>query len=129
QAAFITEEQLAKVASKLGVSSDDLFDILYDKKYINRKMNINVEKREEFFSEFPDFETGLSTGKVKDRNKNKPKPVRIRQGAYDEIRELWEKINQRYLLFYDKDLDKDMENVVLSILETPGVFTDVVMTS
>ena len=42
---------------------------------------------------------------------------------------LWEKINQRYLLFYDKDLDEDMQDVVLSILEEQGVFTDVVMTS
>ena len=39
------------------------------------------------------------------------------------------KINQRYLLFYDKDLDEDMRDVVLSILEEQGVFTDVVMTS
>ncbi|MDU5444874.1 MAG: type III restriction-modification system endonuclease, partial [Finegoldia magna] len=61
--------------------------------------------------------------------KNKPQPVRIRKGAYNEIRELWEKINQRYLLFYDRDLDKDMKDVVLSILEEPGVFIDVVMTS
>ncbi len=129
QTDFITEEQLDKIASKLGVTSDNLFDVLYDKKYIDRKLNINLEKREEFFSEFPDFETGLLTGKVKDRNKNKPTPVKIRKGAYNEIRELWEKINQRYLLFYDKDLDGDMESVVLSILETPGVFTDVVMTS
>lgn len=129
QAAMITEEQLAKVASKLAITSDDLFDILYDKKYIDRKMNINIEKRDEFFAEFPDFEMGLSSGKVKDRNKNKPQPVRIRKGAYNEIRELWEKINQRYLLFYDRDLDEDMKDVVLSILEEQGVFTDVVMTS
>lgn len=125
----ITEEQLAKVASKLAITSDDLFDILYDKKYIDRKMNINIEKRDEFFAEFPDFEMGLSSGKVKDRNKNKPQTIRIRKGAYNEIRELWEKINQRYLLFYDRDIDKVMKDVVLSILEEPGVFTDVVMTS
>lgn len=129
QAAIITEEQLAKVASKLAITSDDLFDILYDKQYIDRKMNINVEKRDEFFAEFPEFEMGLSSGKVKDRNKNKPRPVKIRKGAYNEIRELWEKINQRYLLFYDRDLDKDMKDVLLSILEKQGVFTDVVMTS
>ncbi|ENZ3929449.1 type III restriction-modification system endonuclease [Listeria monocytogenes] len=129
QAAIITEEQLAKVASKLAITSDDLFDILYDKQYIDRQMNINVEKRDEFFAEFPEFEMGLSSGKVKDRNKNKPRPVKIRKGAYNEIRELWEKINQRYLLFYDRDLDKDMKDVLLSISEKQGVFTDVVMTS
>ena len=45
------------------------------------------------------------------------------------MREFWEKINQRYLLFYDADLNEDMEAVVLSIFEKPGVFTDVVMRS
>src|SRR5699024_12557436 len=100
---------------------------LYEKKYIDRKMNINIEKRDEFFAEFPDFEMGLSSGKVKDRNKTKTKPVRIRKGAYNEIRELWEKINQRYLLFYDKDLYKDMIDVVLSLLVLNDDFSDVFM--
>src|SRR5699024_215944 len=118
-----------KVASKLAITTDDLFDILYDKKYIDPKMYINIEKRDPSFAEFPDFEMTLSSGQVKDRNNNKPQPDRIRKGAYNEISELWEKINQRYLLFYDRDLDKDMKDVVLSILEEQGVFTDVVMTS
>jgi len=36
-------------------------------------------------------------------------------------------INQRYLLF--KNLDMDIKSVVLSIIDHPGVFTDVLMTS
>src|SRR5699024_11682667 len=96
---------------------------------IYQNIYINILKRLVFFAEILDFEMDLSSRKVKDKNKNKPQPVRMRKGAYNEIRELWEKINQRYLLFYDRDLDKDMKDVVLSILEEQGVFTDVVMTS
>jgi len=48
--------------------------------------------------------------------------VKIRKAAYNDIKELWERINQRYLLFYDKDLDVNMEDVVLSILEAENVF-------
>lgn len=129
QASAISEERLQMVAKKLGVPPDDLFDALYDKHYIDRRMNIKLEARDAFFSEYPDFATGLSSGKVKDRNVTKPKPVKIRKAAYNEIRELWETINQRYLLFYDADLDIDMDIVVLSLFEQPGVFTDVVMTS
>lgn len=128
QASVISEEKLNQVAKKLGVSSDDLFDALYDKHYIDRRMNIKPDMRDAFFTEYPDFATGLSSGKVKDRNVIKPKPVKIRKAVYNEIRELWEKINQRYLLFYDADLDTGMEAVVLSILEQ-GIFTDVYMTS
>lgn len=129
QASVITEERLTQVAQKLGMSADDLFDELYDKRYIDRHNNIRPETRTQFFEEYPAFAFGLSEGKVKDRNKIKPKPIKIRKAVYDEMREFWERINQRYMLFYDADLDTDMEEVALSLFEKPGVFTDVVMTS
>ena len=128
QTSMISEERLGQVAKKLGVTPDELFDTLYDKRYIDRRMNIKSDMRDAFFAEYPDFATGLSSGKIKDRNVTKPKPVKIRKAVYSEIRELWEKINQRYLLFYDVDLDAGMDAAVLSVLEQ-GIFTDVVMTS
>ncbi|MDF1494156.1 type III restriction-modification system endonuclease [Caproiciproducens sp. CPB-2] len=130
QAITISEEKLQQVAKKLGVSSDNLFDALYAKKhYIDRHYNIKPETRDAFLAEYPDFFAGLSTGKVKDRNKDKPRPIKIRKAAYSEIKELWEKINQRYLLFYDADINEDMNAVILSILEQPGTFTDMVIRS
>lgn len=129
QSSRISDEQLEQVAKKLGMTSDELFGLLFEKHYIDRHMNILAANREAFFAEYPDFTTGLTSGKVKDRNIVKPKPVKIRKAVYNEIRKLWEAINQRYLLFYDKDLDFDMDAVVLSLLEKPGVFSDVAMTS
>jgi type III restriction enzyme len=130
QASTISEEKLQQVAQKLGVMPDDLFDTLYvDKRYIDRHRNIKPETRDAFFAEYPDFAIGLKSNKVKDRNKTKPKPVKIRKAVYDEIRALWEIINRRYLLVYDDDLNAGMDKAVLSVLEKPGVFTDVIMTS
>lgn len=129
QASTISEERLAQMAVKLGMTADDLFDELYDKHYIDRHNNIRPESRAQFFEEYPAFAAGLSEGKIKDRNKEKPKPVKIRKAVYNEMREFWERINQRYYLFYDADLDDNMENVVFSLLNKPGVFTDVVMHS
>ena len=128
QATVISEERMQQVAKKVGMSSDDLFDELYSKHYIDRHMNIKPETRDAFFAEYPDFASGLTTGKVKDRNVTKPKPVKIRKAAYNEIRQLWETINQRYLLFYDADLDAEMKAAILTVLEE-GVFSDVIMTS
>lgn len=129
QAVTISEEKLEIVAKKLRKTSDDLFDELYDKHYIDRHNNIKPETRDAFFAEYPDFATGLSAGKVKDRNKEKPKPVKIRKAIYNEIKELWETINHRYLLFYDNDLNNNIDDVVLALFEKPGVFTDLVMRS
>ncbi len=128
QVSTITEENLEKVAKKLGKDPGKLFSELLAHHYIDWKRNIIPENRSDFFNVYPDFSTGLSSGKVKDRNKDKLKPVKIRKAVYSEIKELWERINQRYLLFYDTDINNDIETVVLSILED-NVFLDVVMSS
>ena len=130
QSSKISDEKLAEVAKSLGMSDDNLFDILYlQKHYIDRHMNILPETRNQFFEEYPQFAVGLATNKVKDKNKQKSQPIKIRKAVYGELRELWERINQRYLLFYDSDLNDDIESVALSIFEKPGVLTEVVVNS
>ena len=129
QSSIISDEFLTQVSQKLGMTDDELFDELYDKRYIDRHNRIRSETRTQFFEEYPMFASGLLDGKVKDRNKYKPKPIKIRKAVYNEMREFWEKINQRYLLFYDADLNVDMTDIALSLFEKPEVFTDVIMTS
>lgn len=129
QYSAISEEKLETVAKKMGKTSDELFDELYVKHYIDRHNHIKPETRDIFFLEYPDFASGLSSGKVKDRNREKPKQIKIRKNVYDEIKRLWETINHRYLLFYDDDLNDEIESVVLAIFEKPGIFTDLVMRS
>lgn len=127
-AVMITEERMHEVACKRGMTVANLFDILYSKGYIDWKRNINSEKRERFFDDYPEFVSGVKGDKIRDRNKARTKQVRIRADVYNEIRTLWETINQRYLLVYDTELDDDLENTVAAIFEQ-GVFTDVVMSS
>jgi type III restriction enzyme len=128
QAVSITEERLYEAARKRRLTTDDLFDTLYNKGYIDRRMNIKPENRNALFEEYPELSSGLKSGKVNDRNKQKPKPVKIRSAVYDEVRQLWETINQRYLLVYETNLNSDLESALLSIFESE-VFTDVVMSS
>ena len=129
QASSIGEDMLQKVAKQRNITADELFDELYEKKYIDRHYNIRLENRDSFLSEYPEFTTGLGIGKVKDRNIEKPEPIKIRKAAYNEIKELWERINHRYFLYYDKDLDLDIEAVVKDIFRNKNVFTEVVVQS
>lgn len=129
QSSTISEEKLQQVAEKLGKTDEELFiELLVDKRYIDRHYNIKPETKAEFFEEYPEFAAGLKAGKVKDRNKEKPKPVKIRKAVYQEIKELWETINHRYLMFYDDDLEDNIEDIVLSIFEK-DIFTTLVMSS
>ncbi len=129
QVATISEEDLQRVAKKLGLDPDDLYDELRAKKYIDRRCNINLETREQFLDEYPDFVAGLAVGKIKDRNKAESKPIKIRKGVFNEIKELWEKINQRYLLYYDVELNDTLDTAILGILEKPDIFNGVVLSS
>lgn len=129
QASVITEEMLAALAKKRGISGDEMFGELYGKKYIDRHMNINAENRDAMSDEYPELVRGLNSGKVKNLNKQEARPIKIRKAVYEEMRELWEKINERYLLLYDKELDDDLPENILNILENGGIFTHAVITS
>lgn len=130
QSSKISDEKLAEVANKLGITDEKLFEILYfEKHYIDRHMSILPETRNRFFEEYPLFSVGLAANKVRDRNKQEAHPIKIRKAVYNELRDLWERINQRYLLLYDADLNDDIESATLSIFEKPGVLTEVVINS
>lgn len=121
----ITNEKLEEVAQKLGLLADDLFDELRHKRYIDRQFNIIAENRNAFFIEYPDFAVGLTKGKISNRNKEKPKRVKIRKELYnEELKPLWESINKRYLLFYNEAVDSALNEQVLSLFEKPDIFID-----
>jgi type III restriction enzyme len=120
----ITDEQLAAVAAKLNVDADDLFVELLSKKFIDRNKNIKTENSIQFFEEYPDFSVGLQSGKVEDRNKKKDKKIKIRKAVFDELKTLWEEINSKYILHYEKiENENFLFNELLSLLGT-GVFAD-----
>lgn len=126
---IISEEKLNQVAKKLQIDADDLFFDLISKKYIDRKYNINIENSAKFFDEYPDFALGLADGKVIDRNTKTDKKIKIRHAVYSELKNLWEAINQKYVLFYDKIEENNYLKEQLIKLFEDSVFTDVVITS
>jgi type III restriction enzyme len=126
---ILTEERLIEVARKLNVDDGDLFFDLFTKKYIDRKYNIIVENREKFFSEYPDFMLGVNPDKITNRNKSGDRKIKIRPAVYTELRELWEAINQKYLLYYDKIEDGNYLQHEITKLLGRGVFTNVIMSS
>jgi len=114
----ITTGKIREVAQSLGMETEMLFADLLTKKYIDVEKNIIPANRDAFFTEYPSFETGLYSGKVNDRNSERPRNIAIRPDKYRELRELWEKINEKYLIFFEHDIDKEVENALYSILKS-----------
>ncbi len=127
-ASVISRELIQKIAKKLGMAENEMFKKLLINDFIDLDYNINIENIDSFYAEYPDFAAGINRGKVEDRNKPKLKPIKIRKAVYAELKELWEAMNQKYMLYYDNLEDAFFDNELLKILED-GVFGDVIITS
>lgn len=125
----LSEERIIEVAKKLNTTKNDLFKKLLVNDFIDMDRNIILENTTQFFEEYPDFAIGLNSGKVTNRNKTPEVKVKIRPAVYSELKTLWEAINQKYLLFYDKiETDNYLKNELIKLFKG-NVFTDVIITS
>lgn len=125
----ITDELLKNVAKKRGIDFNALFFELGAKGYINMNREIIIDKKEEFFTSYPEFATGLYSNKITDINKNKKKVVQIRKAVFSELKELWERINHKYYLFYDVDLTDEISQALHDILRRTETFGNVTLYS
>lgn len=107
--ASVSLEQIKLVAGKMGKEDSLLLAELLMKKYIDSSFVIVPQNRTQFFEEYPLFKSGLETRKIKDRNKTFEKPIGIRKARFNEIQELWKVLNQRYTIWYDDNIDTDLE--------------------
>lgn len=122
-------EIIQQVAQKMGTDATILFVELLTKKYVDLKYNIIPENKAKFFEEYPLFKSGLESGKVRDRNSKPNHPVKIRKAKFEELRDLWEKLNQRYTIWYESDLNVEIDTALDTIFETGNIFTDRVISS
>jgi len=126
---IITEEILNKVAKERGVEANTLFFELGAKGYINMNREIITDKRDDFFADYPEFTSGITNNKVIDGNKGEKEEIHVRKAVYSELKELWERINHKYYLFYDSDLTKEIPQVLHDILRRSGIFGNVTLYS
>lgn len=122
-------EIIQHVAQKMGTDATILFVELLTKKYVDLKYNIIPENKSSFFEKYPLFKSGLERGKVRDRNSKPNHPVKIRKARFEELRDLWEKLNQRYTIWYESDLNVEIDKALDTILEIGNIFTDRVISS
>ena len=127
--ASVSLEQIKLVAEKMGKEEKTLFIELLSKNYIDLEHNVIPANKTQFFEEYPLFKSGLDANKIKDRNKTSEKPIGIRKARFDEIKELWKVLNQRYTIWYDGNIDADLEKGLSEILEAPSVFSEQVISS
>lgn len=120
----IPRDLLVSVAAKRGSNEMELMMELYRKGYIlDSDRTINASKLFDLYSEYPELNvSGIVGNKVKDRNAKATKEIKIRPAQYAELRQLWEELNRKYIIFFDKEVDNLVEQSLLNILDD-GVFS------
>jgi type III restriction enzyme len=126
----IPMELIQRVAEKRGVDQFQLMMELAQKGIIkDLQGTVNGDMLGELYNQYPEFaNTGLPKAKVIDRNKKNTNKIKIRPLVFDRLRDLWMKINKRYIIFFDPLLEKELEKA-LPMLFSDGVFAQSVITS
>lgn len=111
-ALVITEEKLEEVAQKRSMDKNLLFAELLINQYVDSAKKINEGKISDFYNDYPEFKPtgGVNDTKVINRNKQASPTVAIRKAQYDELKDLWQKINQKYVIFFENELNKKIQD-------------------
>lgn len=117
--------ELEKAAKKLEMTVEDLMADLLRKRFIDIHRVIVPEKREELFDEYPDLNVGLNPGKVK-KEGEKTGTIRVRSEQFEQLRSLWEMINQKYFIEFAKPGDEELECAITDILNQDIFKTDLI---
>ena len=122
----ITTAELERVAALRKTTSTELLIELLNKRYVDPSYNVATSLITDFYNDYPEFNVGVNKTKVIDRNKKATNMVKIREKRYEELKVLWEKLNQKYILFFEKELNEKIEQ---EFHLKKGAFTFVVVGS
>ena len=103
---------------------------LWAKGYITDSLcTINQSRLFDLYADYPELNTsGIAGTKVKDRNARQVREVRIRAARYAELKRLWEELNRRYVIFFEKEVNRLVVDALPGIL-AGGVFSAQVINS
>lgn len=122
----ITYEDIVSVAQKRSMDETMFFIELLQKGYVNINKQIVPDKFDDLLKEYPEFNSlgsGVNTNRIINRNSARTDTVHIRKAKFDELRDLWNQLNRKYILYFDKEIDHKLENDLPGIIEKKHVFS------
>lgn len=121
----INAEEIVKVAEKREMDVNTFFIELMTKGYVDFERKVVPEKFDDLLKEYPEFKNfngGVDTSRIKDRNTSRTNKIHVRKARFEELRELWAQLNRKYILFFDKEIDRQIEAALPGIIKDKQVF-------
>ena len=113
----LDKESIKKIVDNYGIEEDVLLEQLDGLNAIKRNNDFQEGGYDITKALFPKaFTTGLQGGKVRNAGDENNKAT-IRAGKYEELKELWESINQKVVLEYKVESEEKFKALVLGYFE------------
>ncbi len=129
---ILTPEQIEEVANKRGVDKNKLLIDLFTSQFVIdiTTREINIAKIDDFYAGYPEFKPagGVNSSKIINRNKGKSHKIKVREAKYNELKDLWKKLNKKYVVYFDEQINQKIESEIDSIIATE-VFAKQTITS
>lgn len=110
------KKYLPVIAKNKNKSENEIFSDMLIKGYIDFEGNIQADKRDELYREYPEAISNLNPNKVVDGNKKK-NFVKVRKDKFKDIRDLWKSINQKYYLKFEDIPEEELMDAIYEVLK------------
>lgn len=115
----LSREMIKKIVEKYNVSEDDLLKKLDDKGVIKRNNDFKENGFDYIKQNYPLAFEGVDSKKVKRQGEEKKK-VTIRTEKYTDLKELWEKLNEKVILEYKFKDENEFKAIFVAFLNKKG---------
>jgi type III restriction enzyme len=116
----LTDEMIKDICDFYKIEEEFLLETLDNENIIKRNNDFKEDGYDKLKELYPIITDGVKNDKIKSGNKEKKKAT-IRSGKYDELKHLWEAINQKVILEYKINSEQEFElllkNYILENIE------------
>lgn len=119
----LTDDIINKICELYEITEDDLFELLDDNNVVTRSNKFKEDGFDFIKQNYPKIFEGVGSNKVR-KSTDKKKQVSIRTEKYSELKELWEKLNEKVILEYKFEKEDKFKSLFVNFLnEQNSTFT------
>lgn len=119
----LSAEMIKKICELYDINEEDLLQVLDDNKVIKRNNDFKANGFTYIKHNYPKIFEGVNSTKVRKATDDKKK-ITVRTDKYSELKDLWEKLNEKVILEYKFDKESEFKNLFTEFLKAQkGNFT------
>jgi type III restriction enzyme len=116
----LTDNMVKQITEKYNIREEDLLQKLDDDNVIKRNNDFKDNGFEYIISNYPLIFEGVDSNKIRKAN-TKKKKLKVRIEKYNELKELWEKLNEKVILEYKIENENKFKEIFSDFLKNTNL--------